>query len=256
MEIQLLRHATLIVTFAGRRLLVDPMLSPEGSLEPVPNATPETRIPMRPLPFDPEELGALLDGIDAVLVTHTHRDHWDGAAAERIPHDRTVFCQSTDQDRIVGAGFGDVRPVGKTMRWDGIEVHRTDGQHGTGETARAMGPVSGFVLRAPGEPTVYVAGDTVLCPEVELTIRDHRPAATVVNAGAARFLTGDPITMTATEVEAVAALEPTMAVVAVHMDTVNHCHLSRSALREHLGQSPVGSQVVIPEDGDRTVWLG
>ena len=94
-----------------------------------------------------------------------------------------------------------------------------------------------------------------MCPEVVAAVREHSPAATVVNAGAARFLTGEPITMTATEVEAVADLDPTMAVVAVHMDTVNHCHLTRSALREHLGQSPVGSQVVVPQDGDRTVWL-
>lgn len=256
MEIQLIRHATLLITYADRRLLVDPMLSPEGALDPIRNATPEARIPMRPLPLEGEELDALLDGVDAVLVTHTHQDHWDVAATRLISHDRTVFCQPPDQEAIAGAGFADVRLVARTAEWDGIEIVRTGGQHGTGETGRAMGQVSGFVLRASGEPTLYVAGDTVMCAEVETAIRDYRPAATVVNAGAARFLTGDPITMTATEVETVAALDPTMAVVAVHMDTVNHCHLSRTALREHLGQSPVASKVVIPEDGDRTVWLG
>lgn len=255
MEIQLIRHATLLVSFAGRRLLVDPMLGAEGTMDPVRNATPETRIPMRPLPLDGEELKALLAGIDAVLVTHTHQDHWDAAAVDLIAHERTVFCQPPDRDRIIGAGFTDVRPVDHGLGWDGIDLVRMSGHHGTGEIERAMGPVSGFILGAPGEPTLYLAGDTIMCAEVETAIQDHRPAATVVNTGAARFLTGDPITMTATEVEAVAALDPTMAVVAVHMDTVNHCHLTRTALREHLGQSPVGSQVVVPEDGDRTVWL-
>lgn len=255
MDIRLIRHATLVVTFAGQRLLIDPMLSPEGAMDPVGNATPETRIPMRPLPLDDDELTALLDGIDAVLVTHTHRDHWDSVAAERIPHERTVFCQAGDRDAIEAAGFTDVRPVEAAGQFGEIIIVRTEGKHGTGEIGAAMGPVSGFVLAASAEPTLYVAGDTVMCPEVVAAVREHRPAATVVNAGAARFLTGEPITMTATEVEAVADLDPTMAVVAVHMDTVNHCHLTRSALREHLGESPVGSQVVVPQDGDRTVWL-
>jgi hypothetical protein len=43
---------------------------------------------------------------------------------------------------------------------------RTGGRHGTGEIGEKMGPVSGYVLRGPGEPVVYIAGDTVWCPEV------------------------------------------------------------------------------------------
>jgi hypothetical protein len=35
----------------------------------------------------------------------------------------------------------------------GITVARTSGRHGTGKIAEQMAPVSGFVLRAPGEPS-------------------------------------------------------------------------------------------------------
>ena len=50
-----------------------------------------------------------------------------------------------------------------TIAWHGIAVTRTPGQHGTGpEELADMGQVSGFVLQAPGEPTLYWTGDTIL----------------------------------------------------------------------------------------------
>lgn len=251
MEVRLLRHATLLVTFAGRRLLVDPMLGPEW-----PRASEEPGSPVagprHPLPLGDAELGGLLTHLDGVLVTHTDQDHWDAAAVDRLPRNRPVFCRASDRATIAGAGFVDVRAVGSAASWDGLRVIPTGGPSGQGDDRAGIG----FVLQAPGEPTLYIAGDTVLCPEVVETIRGHEPAATVVNAGAAGSMDGAPTTMSATQVEAVADLSATMSVLAVHMDTVSQCHLSRTALREHLAASPVARRIVIPEDGDRTVWLG
>ena len=87
-------------------------------------------------------------------------------------------------------------------------IARTDGHHGTGEIGEAMGIVSGFVLHAPSEPSVYIAGDTILCDEVRAAIDEHQPAAVLVNASAARFNTGDPIVMTNDDVVALAARVP------------------------------------------------
>jgi len=63
--------------------------------------------------------------------------------------------------------------------------------------AKRMAPAPGFVLRADGEPTLYIAGDTIWCPEVHGTLGKYEPAIVVVNAGAAQFLEGGPITMSA-----------------------------------------------------------
>ena len=71
-----------------------------------------------------------------------------------------------------------------------------------------LAPVSGFVLARAGEPSLYVAGDTVWCDEVAAALDAHRPDVVVVNAGGARFTEGDPITMTADDVAAVAAHAP------------------------------------------------
>ncbi len=114
-----------------------------------------------------------------------------------------------------------------------------------------MAPVSGFVLRAPDEPALYVAGDTIWCPEVEAALDEHEPRIVVVNAGAARFDVGDPITMTAEDVAWVRRHAPEAAVVAVHMEAINHCLLARDELRSCLGREGLSEQTLIPEDGER-----
>jgi L-ascorbate metabolism protein UlaG (beta-lactamase superfamily) len=114
--------------------------------------------------------------------------------------------------------------------------------------------VSGFVLRAGDEPSIYVAGDTVWCDEVAEAIAAHRPDVIVVNAGGARFLEGDPITMTPEDVLATADAAAPGRVVAVHMEAINHCLVTRANLR-----SAAGDRVVIPEDGAEVrtgEWFG
>lgn len=251
MEIQLLRHATLALTYAGRRLLVDPMLSPAGAMDPVANAGDDRRIPLVDLPLSDAELAELLGTLDAVLVTHTHRDHWDTRAAELLPRALPVLCQPADATTFAVAGFTAVRPIEAALGWDGVELRRTGGRHGTGEVGARMGAVSGFVLRAPGEPTLYLAGDTIWCDEAAEALAAHRPDVAVVNAGAAQFLVGDPITMTAEDVVAVCRAAPAAYIVAVHMEAVNHCRLTRAGLREALDAAGLSSRVMIPADGQR-----
>jgi L-ascorbate metabolism protein UlaG (beta-lactamase superfamily) len=97
-----------------------------------------------------------------------------------------------------------------------------------------MGPVSGYVLSKTGVPTLYIAGDSVWCSEVEDAIRIHKPDVIVVNAGAAQFLEGGPITMDAADVVKVCQSAPQARIVAVHMEAINQCVLTRDGLRSGL----------------------
>src|SRR5581483_1637002 len=153
--------------------------------------------PVAPLPMSTTEV---LEGINALLVTHTHSDHWDATAQKVIPKNLPLYGQPEDEQKFGAAGFSSVQVFQSTAKLNDTEITRTGGQHGTGEIAKKMAPVSGFVLRAPGEPTLYVAGDTIWCPEVEDALNRFQPDIVVVNAGGARFLEGDPITMTADDV--------------------------------------------------------
>jgi len=243
-SVRLVRSATLLVRFQDSELLVDPMLDPEGARPPVPNSPNDRRNPTTPLPdveIDP----------DGVLVTHTHDDHFDETARETLPKDLPVFCQPEDEGTIADAGFEDVRPVDGTDVWGTVEFVRTDGRHGTGEIGDEMAPVSGFVLRGEGTPTLYIAGDTVWCPEVAAALDEHAPDAVVVNAGAARFNEGDPITMTTDDVVDVCRHAPDARVVAVHMDAINHCLLTRAELRESLDREGLSDRTAVPDDGER-----
>ena len=71
-----------------------------------------------------------------------------------------------------------------------------------------------------------------------------------MNAGAARFLEGDPITMTVEDVVRVCRAAPEARVIATHMEAINHCPLTRAALAEALENPGLSDRVGIPTDGE------
>ena len=247
--IQLLRHATLYIQIAGLKLLIDPMLSSKEAMDPVQNCGNEKRIPMVDLPITKEDLNTMLKEADAVFVTHTHRDHWDLAAQQSIDKNKPVFCQPADEVKIKEQGFTNVTAIDNKIHWKGITIYRTRGQHGTGETGRSMGVVSGFIFEN-GDQTIYVAGDTIWCNDVENALHQFKPMITVLNAGGAQFLTGDPITMTPDDIINVHEKLPGTKIIAVHMDTVNHCFIKRTDLVEALEKKGLQPEVIIPVDGE------
>lgn len=251
MQIHFLRHATFILKLKGVELLFDPMLSRAGSMDPIGNAASNKRIPMVELPLSAEELTKFLSQISAVLISHRHQDHWDAHAKALLSKDIQIFCQPEDEARIKADGFKNVTPIQSEHIWEGITLHRTGGRHGSGEIGKKMRTVSGFVVTADGEPTLYIAGDTILCPEVTDVLQKHKPDVIVVNAGGTRFLTGGPITMTSEDVAGVCrSASSASRIVAVHMEAVNHCVETREDLRGFLEKEKLLDQVLIPSDGD------
>ena len=251
MRIHFIRHATFAFEVGTLRVLVVPMLGEAGTAPAIQNTPNQRPNPLVDLPFGAEGLSDLVENTDAVVVTHTHDDHWDGRARELIPKDTPVLCQRHDEEAFSGAGFATVSPFEPDLTWEGLRFFRTGGQHGTGEIGEQMGRVSGFVVRSEGSPTLYVAGDTIWCDEVEEALLAHRPDVVVVNAGAARFLEGDPITMTAEDVARVCRAAPEARVIAVHMEAINHCLLTRNELAGALDEQGLARRVEIPADGEK-----
>ncbi|MCW3463846.1 MBL fold metallo-hydrolase [Chitinophaga nivalis] len=247
MRIQFLRNATLLLEWQNKKILVDPMLCAKESLDPVPNAANSHRFPLTDLPLDATALQAVLASLDAILVTHTHRDHWDEVAQTLLPKHLPLFCQPADAAKITAQGFTHVIPIETSHLWENTRISRTDGQHGTGEIGKLMAPVSGFVLEDEVQ-TLYIAGDTIWCEEVKAAMDEFTPDYVVVNAGAAQFLQGDPITMTAADVIQTIQHPAQSKVIAVHMGAVNHCYLTPALLATALADA--GVKGIIPAPGE------
>ena len=247
MKLRFIRHATLTIEYHGQTLLVDPMLDGAGAWPAIGNSPNPQSNPLVGLPLPANDVIA---GVTAVFVTHTHSDHWDTTAAKLLPKNFPLFGQPEDEAKFRSQGFENVKAVRDSIHFKGIEVARTGGQHGAGDIGKAMAPVSGFVLQAPGQPTLYIAGDTIWCSDVETALQKYKPNVVVVNTGAAQFLRGDPITMTADDVIETCQAAPDAQIVAVHMEAINHCLLTRADLAFQLDAARVISQVAIPQDGD------
>lgn len=233
MRLTLVRNATIILELRGKRILVDPMLDDAGARPPIEQTANPVRNPTVPLPFPAEEA---VRGLDAAIVTHRHRDHLDARGEELLPRDIPVFCQPEDELALRALGL-DARRVENELGWGGIRIARTPARHGSGAVGDALAPVSGYLL-----DDLYLAGDTVWYESVAETIDRHRPRVAVVNAGGAQFLEGGLIVMGIDDVREVASRVPT--VVAVHLEALNHCFLTRAALREAV------PGVLVPEDGE------
>ena len=107
-QIQQIRNATIKVTYGETTFLIDPMLAEQGAYPGFPNTyRSELRNPLVDLPMAAEDV---IEGTDAVIVTHTHLDHWDDAAQKLLPKELPLFVQSAaDAEMIRSQGFQDVR---------------------------------------------------------------------------------------------------------------------------------------------------
>jgi L-ascorbate metabolism protein UlaG (beta-lactamase superfamily) len=252
MKFKQLRNATIIIEYAGKKFLVDPMLAEK---EAVPGfegtINSHKRNPLVDLPVSMDEI---LD-VDAVIVTHIHPDHWDEAAINLVPKDMLIFAQNEkDAAEIQAQGFSNIRVLGENTVFDGITLIKTPGQHGRGKTledlADLLGHVSGVVFKHPGEKTVYIAGDTVWYEGVEENLKKYDPDVVILNAGDAQVLDYDPIIMDKKDVYEVYKAAPRATIIASHMESVNDAMLSRQELREFLSEKNMTQRVLVPEDGE------
>lgn len=248
MHYTLLRNAAAILSYGGTTFLIDPCLDPAGARPPVANTPNQKPNPLVDLPDGWENTVA---GVDALIVTHLHMDHFDDTAARVLDQSLPLFGQPEDVGRLAERGFTDLRPVDEEESLGDVRMVRTGGEHGTGDIGRLMAPVSGFVLSAPEEPVLYIAGDTIWCEPVEAAIRVHRPEVIVLNASGARFLEGDPIVMNARDIAKVHAAAPEARIIVVHLEAINHCLETRAYYRDELPRLGVDMAVVrIPDDGE------
>jgi L-ascorbate metabolism protein UlaG (beta-lactamase superfamily) len=257
-QMQHIRSATFKLMYAGKTFLIDPLLAQKGAY-PGFEGTLRSEInnPTADLPIPVEDVIA---DVDAIVVTHVHLDHWDNVAQEILPKGISLFVQNEADARVIRSqGFTNVQIVQEQgVDYWGVTLSKTAGQHGSDalfevpQFAQNLGEVMGVVFSAPEHKTVYVAGDTIWCEGVEDAIAIHDPEVIVLNTGKA-IISGweaHPIIMGEEDTLRAALAAPDAVIVAVHMDAINHCSLSRSQLREYVKEKALEGRVLIPSDGE------
>ena len=250
MRLQLIRNATLILHYGGHRILIDPFFAPARTLPSYIGGGDDN--PLVDLPIPPENI---VRGVEMTLISHLHTDHFDKVGAQSLPPEMDILCQPENDLKIRGRGFENVTAIEKTHQWQNIHITRIDGRHGSGEVETLMQKVSGFVFEAEGEPTLYWAGDTVLCDYVYAALDQHQPQVIVTHSCGAKWSDSEGnrvlIVMDAEQTVEVCRRAPNATVIATHMETLDHATVTREDLRERAFQANIrAAQLRIPIDGE------
>ena len=253
MKITQLRNATVVLEIGAFRILVDPMLAPKDALPPLKFLGQRQRNPIVGLPVVAD---AMLESVTHCLITHCqkgHFDHLDRAGKQwlrtrQIP----VICTPHDADHLRQRGLN-VCPLPQAHQQPqaflGGHIRTVSCTHGRGLVGLLMEHGVGYFVEIPGEPSLYLSGDTILTPAVRDFVARHQPQISLIPAGGARFDVGHEIIMGTSEVIAF-TLASRGTVVANHLEALSHCPVKRTELSAAAVHAGVQDRLWIPEDGE------
>ena len=216
---------TALLEFAGLRFITDPTFDPpQNYVEPGSTELVKTA--------GPGIARADLPAIDVVLLSHhSHKDNLDYEGLELIATGiPTLSTPDAASDLFGGSVVG-------LDSWESYEVGPVTitalpALHGPPGSERQVGEVTGFMLEAEGEPTIYVSGDNASLPLVE-QIAGRFPIVDIalISAGAARVPRIDAaLTLTSADAVRAAIMLGARQVVGLHSEDWAHFSETRDDL--------------------------
>jgi L-ascorbate metabolism protein UlaG (beta-lactamase superfamily) len=214
---------TALLEYAGLRIMIDPTFDAPRTY-PSPG-TPLVKTAGPALPI------SAIEPIDLVLLSHhAHEDNLDDSGRElalRVP----VTLSTPQAEAELGAPVVGLKPW-QQRRVGAVTVTGLPGHHGPRAVRPLIGPVVGFLLQAPGEPTVYVSGDNSSLGAVKQIAERYAPVPiAILFAGAARVpVIPSPLTMTGEKAAKAAGVLGASKVVGVHVEDWEHFSEGRAEL--------------------------
>lgn len=236
---------TVLLEYAGLRILTDPTFDPPGEYaNPGSSTLVKTAGPGLPV--------AAIEPIDVILLSHhEHMDNLDVAGAALIA---TGVLTLATPYAAAGLG-GSVRGLatGESTLVGGVTITAVPALHGPEGSEPLVGPVTGFVLESSGMPTVYVSGDNASLDRVAQIAARHAPVdLAVLFAGAARVSRIDgALTLTSADAATAARLLGARVVVGVHVEDWAHFSESRADLEAAFAAAGMTGVLAATPRGER-----
>lgn len=216
---------TALLEYAGLRIVTDPTFdAPQIYEDPDETTLVKTTGPA----IAREDLGT----VDLVLLSHHgHKDNLDWEGLELIAQGIPTLSTRQAADDLFG---GSVVGLDNWESYDfgSVTITAMPALHGPPGSEPMVGPVIGFMLESPGEPTIYVSGDNASLPLVEQIADRFAPVdIALLFAGAARVAEIDAdLTLNSTDAATAARLLGARLVVGLHTEDWTHFSHSRSQL--------------------------
>jgi len=109
--------------------------------------------------------------------------------------------------------------------------------------------VYGFHIQLPGQPSIYVTGDTILTETVKEFVTRAQPIAIVLPAGGANFDIGGEIIMRLSEAIHIEELAKGL-VIANHLEALDHCPVTRKSIQLEVKARGWQDRFFVPDDGE------
>jgi len=248
MKIQQIRNATIIVHMGNHKFLIDPMLSDVGAFRNFKREGDDKQAnPIVPLPVQTEEA---LRGVTDCIITHCqrgHLDHIDQAGVIFLTENNIpVLSAADDFEYLREQGLDPIEFIDGTH---GMRVVPIKARHGHGPEGDLLGPGHGWFMAAPGEPSIYITGDTVLVDSVRNAISQLKPDVIIAPASCANFGVGEDILFPLTELVELVKIAPGE-VIFNHLEALDHCPTTRKDLMALMTKENLSEKVLIPDDGE------
>jgi L-ascorbate metabolism protein UlaG (beta-lactamase superfamily) len=260
MKFQWIGGPTFLAELGSFRILTDPMLA-EGEAAFIMNGHPSTgadNVPiarLAPLPT----FG--LSGLECVIISHLHSDHFDQVAASRLPKESPLIAplecvaslKAQQFQNVFGLRWGDekvLRKNGEQLRIVSVPARHSHDDR----TNRDLGVVNGYILQHSSNGqffTIYWTGDTVWFDELaRIKHRYPRIDLLVPHLGAVGE-DGPWGLMTFNSLEAIRLVElfKPEAVIPIHHHTFSHYVEPVSVFQEQINASAYQSRLIVLKEG-------
>jgi len=250
MKITQIRNATILIEFKSNKIIVDPMLARRGMLPKLRYYRSNLKNPLVELP---EAFAGQKGGITHALITHCqkgHFDHLDRAGVRWLAKNKILtFCTARDEKYLSKQQIITNTPQEKRSAFFDGTIEQVPATHTRGWLKPFMEHGTGYFIKLPNEPSVYLMGDTVLTDTIRKFILEKQPEYIVAPTGKAQFDIGAPLLLNESEIVELAKLS-TGKIICNHMEALDHCRINRNDLSLLLINNGIKAKYIIPEDGE------